>query len=68
MREQRLHSRRPESGRLAYGVADADDADGHVPAAQHMLRHDRAVAVVITGAAVDELAHDVGVPSGCLPE
>jgi hypothetical protein len=68
MREQRLHGRRPESGRLAHGVTDADDASRHVPAAQHMLRHDRAVVAVIAGAAVDELAHDVGMPSGCLPE
>jgi hypothetical protein len=68
MREQRIDGRRPEPGRLAHGVADADDAGGHIPAAQHVLRHDRAVAVVIAGAAADELAHDVGAPSGCLPE
>jgi hypothetical protein len=68
MREQRIDGWRPEPGRLAHGVADAYDSGRHVPAAQHMLRHDQAVAAVIAGTTVDELAHDVSVPSGCLPE
>jgi hypothetical protein len=37
MREQRIDGWRPEPGRLAHGVADADDASRHVPAAQRML-------------------------------